>query len=513
MKIRSAKAPRAEALGPVMLICLACSVGDCGSLVVASGDADPAVPAPEFDDVSEAVGLLPRSPSPRAYGPFWADLDGNGWLDLLFVNHSGKDLPSVYLNREGRRFESYFDRSGIPSGSEYPQSGDRHGGSAGDFDNDGDLDLIFARGAMRGETLGVKFDQLLRNRGDGTFEDFSKEAGAENAWGRARTPSWVDYDRDGWLDLYCGNAASANVLYKNDNGTRFVDATDGSNLGLVQAYTQAWSDYDNDGWPDVLTLPRPTLFRNQGDGVFVDVSERTGLRALVNRHGLTALAQAWGDYDSDGDQDVFLSGFESARSALLRNDASSFSVAAADFGGEEGEKGGGVAWGDADNDGDLDLLVLTSRRMRLFLNGGAGFTPIEIDLPEEKLGLDADAAFADFDRDGALDIAFQTAAGNRLLRSRGATGAWLQILLEGVASNRQGLGAKLRATGSGRTVFREHFGESGTLYSSGSGPVHFGLGRDRSVTLEIEWPSGRRQVFEDLPTKHYFRVVEPAATR
>ncbi len=246
-----------------------------------------------FEDVS---GMLdgPRAADPAGaprhdYGPLWGDLDGDGWVDLVFMNHG--DPPSLYFNRQGERFEDRFLVSGLRNDSwAYPEHQDRHGGACADYDNDGDLDLVITHGAARGETLGVKYDELLANQGDGTFVEVSKQAGVLNEQGRARTPVWLDYDGDGLLDLLIGNFISPNVLFKNRGDGTFANVAADFGIDEEGGAHPSWADHDGDGDPgpsgSMARQHQPQRRRRR-----LQRATRVGLRrlsagSLPGRHGL-----------------------------------------------------------------------------------------------------------------------------------------------------------------------------------------------------------------------------------
>ena len=465
-----------------------------------------------FRDVS---GLLagPAPPEPGAeprydYGPLWGDLDGDGWIDLLFMNHG--DPPSLYRNGDGARFEDRFEKSGLRKDVWlYPQHQDRHGGACADYDADGDVDLVITHGAMRGETLGVKFDELLANQGDGTFAEVSKQAGVLNEQGRARTPVWLDYDNDGLLDLLIGNFISPNVLLRNRGDGTFHDVAAELGVDDEGGAHPSWTDWDGDGDPDLLTLWPVGMSRNDGQGGFTP-------RPVSNAPGEPwvpgPVATAWGDFDGDGDADVFIASRQGPLSRLFANQAGRFAEAPLAIGLGPDEGGAGAAWGDLDNDGDLDLVVLGTRQARLLENRGAGgFTSRALPAPGLRPGVDGDVDLADFDHDGRLDLAINAEDGQHLFRNELATGSWLVTELRGSASNAGGLGATVSASAAGPIVTgRQHLGDTGFHKSVSCAPLHLGLGESDRVELEIRWPSGRRERLAGVPTRRRLVLPEPA---
>jgi hypothetical protein len=465
-----------------------------------------------FEDVSAMLDG-PRSADPGTaprhdYGPLWGDLDGDGWIDLAFMNHG--DPPSLYLNRQGGRFEDHFEESGLRKDVWlYPQHQDRHGGACADFDNDGDLDLVITHGAMRGETEGVKYDELLANQGDGTFLEVSRTAGVLNDHGRARTPVWLDYDNDGLLDLLIGNFNSPNVLMRNLGDGTFADVAGELGLDDDGGAHPSWTDYDGDGDADLLSLWPVSMSRNDGDGGFTQLPVRdTGGHPWVP----SPVATAWGDFDGDADADVFIASRQPGRSRLFANREGQFLETPLTLGFEPDEAGAGAVWGDLDNDGDLDLVALGTRQVRLLENRGVdGFVSRALTAAGLAPGVDGDVDVADFDHDGRLDLAINAEDGQHLFRSRLDAGAWLVAELRGSTSNADGLGATVSISGvSSPTRSRQYLGDTGFHKSVSCAPLQVGVGGSDSVAIEVRWPSGQRGRIEAVPTRRRLVIVEPA---
>jgi hypothetical protein len=469
----------------------------------------------DFVDVSRRVHIRKKrddvDTGRRDYGPLWTDLDGDGWLDVVYMNHGRK--PSFQLNKEGKRFEDRFEDASVDFGRrgeepEYPGRWDRHGGSCADFDNDGDVDLFFAHGGGKGETLGVKYDELVEQRDGFVFEDVTEASGTLNDGGRARLPTWVDVDRDGWLDLYVGNYYSPNVLYKNHGDGTFTDVAAELGLDLKTHTRHGWADVDGDGDADLVAVFPMRYFRNDGDK-FHDLTRRSGLK-----DGLGGRSVAWGDFDDNGFPDLFVAGGLPQSSRLFSNRRGKFTAVPGNFGPEEGERGQGAVWGDVDNDGDLDLIVANTRVIRLYENGGeSGFVERALQTDADlDPGKGVDVALADYDKDGYLDLALNVDNGSYLLRNPRRGKHWLGLVLRGTASNRMGFGARVEIAGvGGRKLRRQYFGDDGFFGSAGCGPLHVGLGDARRVDVTVRWPSGRAQTIRRVPRDRTLRVMEPAS--
>ena len=271
--------------------------------------------------------------------------------------------------------------------------------SWGDYDNDGDLDIL-----LTGYSSSGSISQVYRNDGGGSFTDIG--AGLIGAY--HSSVAWGDYDNDGDLDILLSGYFSAAKVYRNDGGDAFTDI--GVVLPEVGESSVAWGDYDNDGDLDILLTGRTgsitgvsNVYRNDGGGVFTDIG--AGLIAVYNS------SVAWGDYDNDGDLDILLAGEVSSRyvSEVYRNDGGgAFTEIGA---GLIGVSESSVGWGDYDNDGDLDILLTGTWRLgivimgpvsKVYRNDGSGtFTDIHAGLTDVE---DSSVAWGDYDNDGDLDI-------------------------------------------------------------------------------------------------------------
>ncbi len=468
-----------------------------------------------------------------AIGTTFGDYNNDGWPDLFLAQGRTLDTQSANLRGGGILLPNLGAGRFVEANGKLPAALDgdvlASGAIFGDYDNDGDLDLFVPTGAY----WNVGRDRLLRND-RGTFRDVGIEAGFTDSLPTINA-IWLDYDRDGFLDLYTGHwldfsdydyaldrSQLRNRLYHNQGDGTFANVTQaagldfslyadtefahldgGSGQGMVAA------DFDDDGWPDLyLSVFRAPnlLLLNDGAGGFRDAPS-----ADLN-DGDAAFGVAVGDIDNDGDLDIFqAAGGTSrlARSLLLLNQGGGQFI---DF--TEGlglsPLGSlallGAELADIDNDGDLDLM--TAQPHFLFLNDGHGFFE-EATARAGLGGIGLDLTFVDYDLDGFLDVSSHRGENGwgGLFRNRGNGNHYLRVELVGIESNRQGIGAKLLATAGDLSQRRDIFGGNG--FTLGETVAHFGLGQRTEVErLEVHWLSGRVDVLRNIPADQKIRVFE-----
>lgn len=505
-------------------------------------------------------------PEDMGSGAAWGDYDNDGFPDLYLVNHPGSLDPSTARSPEAPANQLYRNNgdgtfTDVTAAAGVGHRGFGMGAFWGDYDNDGCLDLYVTN---YGRSI------LYHNQCDGTFADVTARAGvANNRW--ATGAVWFDYDRDGWLDLYVCNYVAfdpaalpgerqslqyginvpftlnpvsfppqPNRLYHNNRDSTFTDLT--ARAGVADAQGRSLvvtaADFDLDGWPDLYVgndISANSLFRNLGNGRFADVSASSATEEYRGTMGI-----APGDFDEDGDLDFFLTHWVAQANALYQNlyndlggksAKSLFFADSADMVGVGSISMNDVSWGtifaDYDNDARLDLVVvngstledpqdrkrLQPQKPRLLWNKGPeGFfdlAPVSgpaLTRAWNGRGL----AAADYDNDGDVDFLVTTNRGPALLlrNDGGSRNHWLKLRLRGVESNRQGLGAKVWLSAGELRVYAE-VGAGGTYLSQHFQEMHFGLGRRAKVDrLEVRWPGGSRQVFEDIPADQLLEVVE-----
>jgi hypothetical protein len=452
----------------------------------------------------------------------WVDYDGDGWLDLFVTNgdYSGNGNNVLYHNNGDGSFTPVTD-SVVGQAS-----GNFRGCAWVDWNNDGYPDLSVV-------SIGTG-NYLYQNNGDGTFTQITDNIIVNDSVVSSTVIGWSDFNRDGYLDCAIGNwDGNKNFLYRNLGDGTFSKVTQGAiATDPANAGGMAWVDYNNDGWPD-LFLPNfqgPNLFyRNSGAAGFIKLSS-SAVGSIIT-DAARAGGCAWGDYDNDGYPDVYLTSLDvPALPGLLyhNNGDGSFTRVTDPRTGSiltEVTRGGGCAWADYDNDGYLDLFVTrVGLPNLLFHNNGDGtFTKIATGAPVEDNGPEIQGwgpVWGDYNNDGFLDLYVANGGGgmtavqsNFLYRNDGNSNGWIKIRCEGTASNRSGIGAKVRvkAVIGGKQISQLREISHGTGWNSSPLEAYFGLGDATNIsTIQIEWPSGTIQAIENVPTKQSLVLKEPA---
>ncbi len=450
-------------------------------------------------------------------GAVFADVDNDGRLDLYLCRNAAPNL--LFINQGDGTFREEGERRGlaVTDGSVV--------GAFADYDRDGWLDVLILTNQVDGTEPHGRPDRLFRNTGKGFFEEVTARSGISGAtFGHAAT--WLDYDGDGWPDLYvCNDFAGPDHLYRNKGDGTFVQVLD-----QVVPHTPYSSmgadagDINNDGLVDLLVADMATTTREK---------DRRGLAASRNDVVLMAnQAQAAPQY---------------MRNALFLNTGVGYLQEAACWAGLEAtDWTWSVRFEDFDNDGWMDLHVtngmvreannsdVLSRMMRALSDeerikamknspvlaeanlayrnaGGTGFKPATRDWGLGEVGVSFGAVTADFDNDGDLDLAYLNYdAGLSVYRNDAPRTSSVQFRLRGVSSNHFGVGARILLESSTGVQSRELIVSRG--YASGSDLVaHFGLAGEREFRRAIiHWPSGARQVLEALPANHAYTVTEAA---
>lgn len=491
------------------------------------------------------------------------DYDNDGWPDIFLVN--GTTLVGFPKRQEPTSHLYHNNHDGtftdVTQQAHVGFTGWGQGVCAGDYDNDGWVDLFIT---FWGHNV------LLHNNGDGTFTDVTKKAGLwhdDVRWGTGC--AFVDYDRDGRLDLFvsqyidfdpaktpipgesafcrwkgipvmCGPRGlkgTRNELYHNNGDGTFTDVSEKSGVakaGPFYCLTALTGDFDNDGWPDIYVACDSTpslLFHNNHDGTFNEMGVRAGVAYDGDGHEQAGMGADAGDYTGDGWLDIIKTNFSDQTASLYRNNRDgTFTDATyeAGLGGNTQFLGWGTLFVDVDNDGWPDLFManghvypeldpsnLTStfrERKLLYWNQHDGkFKDVSVEAgPGVSKPLNSHGvAAADFDNDGMVELLVNNSHDPpSLLKNYGQRGNWILIKLVGTKSNRDGIGAQVRLWTNGHQQLQE-VRSGGGYVSQSDFRLHFGLGDAKKIdVLEIRWPSGLVQKLEDPPTNQILCVKE-----
>jgi hypothetical protein len=441
------------------------------------------------------------------------DWDRDGWPDLTYARTG---LPPAFFRNDGGYFSQVIFN--IPNQHEMKAV------IWVDYDNDGDADLFVTR--LFGER------SLYANDGIFNFTDVTTLVGISAHGGMSMGASWADVNRDGFLDLYICNYSAengpTNEFYLSNGDGTFSEMTSiaGIGDGSRASFQSTFPDIDMDGWPDLFVsndrVPYLNgMYRNKatGEGTFMDVSLPSGTAI-----GIDAMSNTVGDFDNDGDLDIYQTNHEAGNVLFVNDGNGVFEDMAVSYGVVVNRICWGALWLDQDLDGWLDLYVATSPLNntaqtnifpdRFFTNvSGVGFALRDDSGFADHISRSYCAATADFDNDGAPDIAISNKQPFRaeLWRNNHMGGHFIKVALEGTVSNRDAIGATVRCFAGGLMQTRytlcgeAHFGQSSQY-------LHFGLGDAENVdSLVILWPSGVREKFIDLAINTTLHLVEGEA--
>ena len=465
-------------------------------------------------------GQIAASPSDSRSVNF-LDVNNDGWEDLYISNgREGGQPDLLYLNDGTGNFDAVTDMDIIRA------SNPSDGASFVDYDNDGHIDGIVS------SWYGAE-DLLFRNDGNGQLKYQANAGIAPGSF--AETATFGDYDNDGWVDLYITNSAGDknNYLYRNLQNGRFERITDHILISDQKPSRGAiWGDFNNDGITDLFIAnegdnSNDILF-GTGGGQFEKLN-RGGI--VVRGHG--SMTGSWGDIDNDGDLDLFVGNsgyFTPQRNQLFINLGGSFAEITDDPVVAANTCTFGSAFGDYDNDGDLDLIVSngfcnTNLRNALYENLGDGsFRDASAELGLNGNTCSFGAAWGDVNNDGFLDLAIANCRNNEaaseptnvLLMNQGNDNNWLTAKLAGVATNRNGIGArvsiKAEISGKPQWQLREVRAQSGYA-GQNSLLLHFGLGDALMIdSLVVHWPSGTQQVLTSVAVNQQVEITEGITT-
>jgi enediyne biosynthesis protein E4 len=515
-------------------------------------------PFSRFTDIAREAGLI----APMIYGGFeqntyivesvgggcaFFDYDNDGWMDIFILGGTRLEGPPpgatnrLYKNNRDGTFTDVTEKSGLHD------VGWANGVCVGDYNNDGNEDLFCTY---------FGHNKLYRNNGDGTFTDVTKAAGLFGDAPRFGTGcSFVDYNRDGLLDLFVANYVQIDLehapkpsaqsptcsyeglpvvcgprgltpgyhsLYRNNGNGTFTDVSKEAGIASFHGsygLTVVAADLDDDGWPEIFVACDSTpslLFMNNRDGTFREEGLMRGLAVSGEGNENAGMGVGVGDYDLRGHLDLFKTHFQREASGLYRNSGK------ADF--EDvtmtagiGKEARFVSWGagivDVDNDGNPDIFLVTGN---IYPEVGKVFPQLPYRSPRiifrnlgngkfEELGDETGpgvaashpsrgCAFGDFDNDGDLDIVIMNVnEPPSLLRNDApAKNHWLKVKLVGTKSNRSAIGARVLVR-YGKKIQAQQLLSQSSYISSNDPRLHFGLGEETKVDIEIRWPNGLQE--------------------
>jgi hypothetical protein len=531
----------------------------------------PGTPNPvTFVDVARSAGITfqhDNAASPEKYlietmgsGCAWIDYNQDGLLDLYLVNSAATELykpkqplrSALYRNNGDGSFTDVTGKAGVGADGLFGM-----GVAVGDYDNDGFPDLL---------VLGYGRCILYHNNGDATFSDVTARAGVGNPGRWASSAAWFDYDNDGRLDVvvsnyvdwspernfYCGDRgpglrsychpddfhSQPPTLYHNNGDGTFTDVSKSSGVGLKggNGLGVVTFDYDNDGWQDIFVandhMPN-FLFHNNRDGTFSEVAYVAGVAVSSDGQFEAGMGTDAADTAGGGRMDVIVTHLDMQLARFYRNlgdqtfdDATLRSkIGYATY----HMSGFGTRFMDYNNDGARDIFMANGHVLDniqryhadtryaepklMFHNNGQGI----FENVSDRLGLDFQlprvsrgAAVGDFDNDGDLDILVNNnGQAPQLLRNDGGNANhWLEILLIGTQSNRDGVGARLKVSAGDLILYDQRKG--GMSYQSAQDPrLHFGLGQHSTVdAVEILWPSGTTTKLASLESNRIIAIKE-----
>ena len=452
----------------------------------------------------------------------WGDVNNDGYPDLVKI--SGGRV-SLHINDGDGTFTQ------VSSGHLVTNQFYQNSIVFGDYDNDGNLDLYLSNlgpdtPIQPGQPLKPQINYLYRNTGAPNYEyELVTDNGLDTDSNMTWTSSWVDYNNDGYLDMFVpGDQGDKDLFFQNNGDGTFTKITGLSflNPGEFSA-AGSWTDFDNDGDQDLLVVnyqgKNNELYKNElnetGSANFTQITQQP----IVTDRDYD-LAPSFGDYDNDGDMDVFIGTWIGNSNLLFTNE-----------GNFEFDKVTGepivertwtlaYTWLDYDNDGYLDCFVANSQgeANTLYQNNGDGsFTKITQSQAGDILtswGFTSGASVADYDNDGDIDIYVPGSNASLFKNEIGSQNNWLQVACEGMESNKQAIGVKSRAKAKisdGNSVWqlREIHGGATGDRAQNHQRVHFGLGSAQVIdSLIVEWPSGIVDIYTDVVINQFLKVVE-----
>ena len=533
----------------------------------------------KFSEISQKAGI--SDPALNGTGPMFADYDQDGDMDIFVSTEAiGPDIALRLWENDGKaKFTDVAKERGI----DLPGTLGR-GAAWGDVDNDGDLDLVIATlppnasgppGQRPKHVPSTLMKNLLKETGKPNFEnvtvaaklmrknndDDAKIGGVGNTGGGI---GFIDYDNDGWLDIFHRNADGEidNALFHSNQDGTFTDVTDESGIAMHNVVNESnsqgapsWADFDNDGDMDPLVTNEgdfSVLFVNEGKGKFTNVmNSRKPPSGLAFRLAGNTQGSCLGDVDNDGDIDVYLPLADQAN-RLIRNDIDkgqglTFTDITKTSGAGDRRGARSCVMADFDNDGLLDIYVNNGGPQNVLINdvidgfptfvrffiawepdynvllhnlGGGTFEDVTKGSGAEGFGIGSGVGAGDVNGDGFLDMfatnrtyynAFQRVnipQSSWLFLNKTNKNNWIKVALTGTTSNKSGIGARVKVVSGDLAQIRERVPAHG--YNSANEPLEtYGLGARKTVDyIEVRWPSGIVQRVEKPGVRQIIAITE-----
>ncbi len=444
----------------------------------------------------------------ESFGVAWVDINNDGFPDLIISNGGAagvKQRNFIYLNNGNGTFTK------VTSGDIIQDSSISNGATIADYDNDGFPDIFIAN---RNSNANL----LFKNINGTSFQRISTGSIVTDV-GNTNGASWVDYNNDGFVDLYAVNFMGTRFLYKNNGNGTFTKIDTG--LVVTESTTSitcSFGDYDNDNLPD-LFIANPgsgnELFHNEGNGYFKKIISGSG----VDNVGIS-MSGTWGDYDNDGYLDLFVANQQGTKNFLYHNERNG-TFRKITTGDIVNDTSWGISgsWVDYDNDGYLDLFVTNWNNHKNFLyhnDGPPNFTFTKIltgDIVND-IGNSMAAAWGDYDNDGYPDlfVANRGNLNNFLYKNNNTGNNWINFTCTGMTSNKSAIGTKVRIkaklNGADTWQLREISAQQG-YNSENDLRVSFGIGQSTIIdSVIVQWPSGIKDVFTNILSDKFYKITE-----
>jgi len=449
-----------------------------------------------FTDVAASLGVADPG---NGQGTVFFDYNNDGFLDIYLVNNGSSN--KLYMNTTGTNFTEVGVVMGVAN------NGTGRGCAIADFNSDGLLDIVVGN-----------FSQsiILYKNNFSSFSRYTDTAGM-NLLSYGGSINWFDYNRDGRIDCYVGNNGippRANYFFRNNNLINFTQIADSVGFtDVTSTLSTACADFDNDGDVDIFTGSQTLfagktnfLYKNNGNGTFTDVSIASGLLVINYSWGAD-----WGDYDNDGDLDLYVANFNGVNNLFKNNGNGTFTDVALVLGVANNSGSFTCGWADYDNDGLLDLFLGNDGNGldKLFKNNGTAFTDVAAAVGMSDMLLSNSCSWGDFDNNGYLDLyCSNNGVPNRLYKSSGGTNKWLIVKLTGTDLKNAPIGARVTLKAGGNSFMREVQGGSGHN-GQNSLPLEFGVGGSIIIdSLIVRWPDGDIGRLSNVSTNQILNISE-----